>query len=98
MCYAAYTKGTTALLGAILSAAEGLGVRTELEQQWDAVREKLFLYREKRIHPLKDDKILTNWNGLMIGAFALGARILDDSKYAEFKWLFLLSQRQISDE
>jgi 3-hydroxyisobutyrate dehydrogenase-like beta-hydroxyacid dehydrogenase len=34
MCYAAYTKGTAALLCAILGAAEGLGVRKELENQW----------------------------------------------------------------
>jgi len=35
MCYAAYTKGTTALLAAILATAESLGVRDELYQQWD---------------------------------------------------------------
>ena len=35
MCYAAYTKGTTALLAAILATAESLGVRGELYQQWD---------------------------------------------------------------
>jgi 3-hydroxyisobutyrate dehydrogenase-like beta-hydroxyacid dehydrogenase len=34
MCYAAYTKGSTALLCAVLGAAEGLGVRGELESQW----------------------------------------------------------------
>lgn len=34
MCYAAYTKGTTALLAGILGAAEGLGVREELESEW----------------------------------------------------------------
>lgn len=34
MCYAAYTKGTMALLGAILATAETLGVREELEHQW----------------------------------------------------------------
>lgn len=34
MCFAAYTKGTTALLCAILAAAEGLNVRQELAQQW----------------------------------------------------------------
>lgn len=34
MCYAAYTKGTTALLCAILGAAEGWGVREELEGRW----------------------------------------------------------------
>ena len=35
VCYAAYSKGTTALLSAILAAAESLGVREELFQQWD---------------------------------------------------------------
>jgi 3-hydroxyisobutyrate dehydrogenase-like beta-hydroxyacid dehydrogenase len=34
MCYAAYTKGTTALLCAILATSEALGVRAELETQW----------------------------------------------------------------
>jgi len=34
MCYAAYTKGTTALLCAILGAAEQLGVRENLYGQW----------------------------------------------------------------
>ena len=34
MCYAAYSKGTTALLTAILATAESLGVRDELYQQW----------------------------------------------------------------
>jgi len=36
MCYAAYSKGSTALLAAILAAAESLGVRTELQQRWSA--------------------------------------------------------------
>lgn len=35
MCYAAYSKGTTALLTSILATAESLGVRDELYQQWD---------------------------------------------------------------
>jgi 3-hydroxyisobutyrate dehydrogenase-like beta-hydroxyacid dehydrogenase len=35
MCYAAYTKGTTALLTAILALAEVNGVRTELSAQWE---------------------------------------------------------------
>ena len=34
MCYAANTKGTTALLCAVVAAAERLGVRKELEEQW----------------------------------------------------------------
>ena len=34
MCFSAYTKGTGALLCAILAAAEKLGVRSDLERQW----------------------------------------------------------------
>ncbi|TVR53401.1 MAG: NAD(P)-dependent oxidoreductase [Spirochaetaceae bacterium] len=34
MCFAAYTKGTTALLSAILATAENLGVRDDLYRQW----------------------------------------------------------------
>lgn len=34
MCYAAYTKGTSALLCAIMATAEALGVREDLETQW----------------------------------------------------------------
>ena len=46
-------------------------------------REKLFTVREKRIHPHKDDKILTDWNGLMIAALAKGAQVFDEPGYAE---------------
>src|SRR5215216_1323967 len=35
MCYAAYTKGTTALLSAVLATADSLDVREELYRQWE---------------------------------------------------------------
>ena len=44
-------------------------------------RQKLFNVREKRIHPLKDDKILTDWNGLMIAALSQGGQVLGDEAY-----------------
>jgi len=47
----------------------------------EACRQKLFKNREKRIHPFKDDKILTSWNGLMIAAMAMGGRVLGNSIY-----------------
>lgn len=47
----------------------------------ETCRQKLFEYREKRIHPYKDDKILTSWNGLMVGALAIGGRILNEANY-----------------
>lgn len=34
MCFAAYSKGTTALLAGILAAAESMGVRPALQTQW----------------------------------------------------------------
>ena len=49
----------------------------------ESAREKLFNVREKRIHPLKDDKILTDWNGLMIAALAKAAIVLDEPVYLD---------------
>ena len=44
---------------------------------------RLFDIRKKRVHPLKDDKILTSWNGLMIAALAKGYQALGDEPLAE---------------
>lgn len=55
----------------------------ELVEDLEKARVKLFERREKRIHPLKDDKILTDWNGLMIAAFAMGGRVLKSEKYTQ---------------
>ena len=47
------------------------------------IRKKLFDVREKRVHPHKDDKILTDWNGLMTAALARGAQVFNEPVYAE---------------
>ncbi|HEX3027729.1 MAG TPA: thioredoxin domain-containing protein, partial [Clostridia bacterium] len=63
-------------------------------------REKLFNYRNERIHPYKDDKILTSWNGLMIAALAIGSRITGKTSYAvaaEKALSFILSKLVRSD-
>ena len=56
----------------------------DVRRRIEASRQALFTYREQRIHPSKDDKILTSWNGLMIVAMAKAARALgrDDYRYA----------------
>ncbi|MBI2472502.1 MAG: thioredoxin domain-containing protein [Planctomycetes bacterium] len=54
----------------------------ELQELLTKAKTKLFAVREKRIHPHKDDKILTAWNGLMIAALAKGAQTLNEPKYA----------------
>jgi uncharacterized protein YyaL (SSP411 family) len=64
----------------------------ELAGRMSLARQRLFDYREARIHPLKDDKILTDWNGLMIAVLAMGARALDNALYtqaAERAWGFV---------
>ncbi len=53
----------------------------DLRQAMEAARIKLWEVREKRIHPLKDDKILTDWNGLMIAALARGGVVLGEQRY-----------------
>jgi uncharacterized protein YyaL (SSP411 family) len=44
---------------------------------------KLLEIRSTRPRPLRDDKVLAAWNGLMISAFAKGAQILDEPRYAQ---------------
>ncbi len=62
--------------------AEDLKMSPEkLQKRLKGIRQKLFAEREKRVHPYKDDKILTDWNGLMIAALAQGARVLDEPRY-----------------
>ncbi len=56
---------------------------TNGSNDFESAREKLFNIREKRIHPLKDDKILTDWNGLMIAALAKAAIVLDEPVYLD---------------
>jgi uncharacterized protein YyaL (SSP411 family) len=55
----------------------------DVQNNLEAIQQKLFARREKRVHPMKDDKILTDWNGLMIAAFAKGAQAFDEPEYAE---------------
>jgi uncharacterized protein YyaL (SSP411 family) len=60
----------------------GLIDETE-RKQIEESRAILFNHREKRIHPHKDDKVLTGWNGMMISALAIGARVLNDANYLQ---------------
>ncbi len=46
-------------------------------QRLESARAKLCAAREQRVRPGRDEKILSAWNGLMIGAMARAARILD---------------------
>lgn len=52
-----------------------------LNDRLAAAREKLFGTRQKRVHPEKDDKMLTSWNALMIQALAKAGRKLHNEHY-----------------
>ena len=65
----------------------------EAEKRLEAARAKLLEVRSRRMRPHKDDKVVTAWNGLMISAFARGARVLGDpalaaraTRAADFIW------------
>ncbi len=47
----------------------------------EAARAKLFTHREKRVHPYKDDKVLTDWNGLFIAALAKAGGAFNNKDY-----------------
>ena len=50
----------------------------DCRQQLQSAREKLFAAREPRIHPGRDEKILTSWNALMIEGMAHAGRVFGE--------------------
>ena len=46
-----------------------------------SAKEKMFAVRIKRVRPHLDDKILSSWNGLMLGAVARAHAVLGDETY-----------------
>ena len=58
---------------------------TELfKEKINHINSTLFEVREARVHPQKDDKILTDWNGMMISALARSAKIFNDDTYGNY--------------
>ena len=62
---------------------ESLELSEQNEEKISLIRQKLFSKRNERIRPYKDDKILTDWNGLMIASLAKAARILKYNHFLE---------------
>jgi uncharacterized protein YyaL (SSP411 family)/aryl-alcohol dehydrogenase-like predicted oxidoreductase len=70
--------------GSAAEVAAATGRRPEeLEQLLRRCRARVYEARRRRIPPGLDDKILTAWNGLMIGAMAEGYRVLGDRRHLE---------------
>jgi uncharacterized protein len=56
---------------------------TDLSTVIDESREMLYQARKQRPEPLRDEKILTSWNALMISAFARAGLIFENPGYVD---------------
>ncbi len=66
-----------------------------VEQSLARSRQILFQARKQRVHPARDEKILTGWNGMMLRAFVAGAAVFAEPGYlatAETNATFLLNR------
>ena len=60
---------------------EEFGVDDRFREKLAKARKALLSRRSRRERPLRDDKVLTSWNGLMISALSLAGRVLDKPEY-----------------
>ncbi|MDP4193181.1 MAG: thioredoxin domain-containing protein [Bacteroidota bacterium] len=74
-------------------AGKRVNVPETKRRELSAIKKKMYKEREKRIHPALDNKILTNWNALMLYSFAIAYGITSRERYynaaitnAEFLW------------
>ena len=67
----------------ILNRLKHIPRSMEDEQRLTPSREKLLSLREKRVRPGLDDKILADWNGLMIAALVNAGLALDEPLWLE---------------
>ncbi|MDK1032883.1 MAG: thioredoxin domain-containing protein, partial [Planctomycetia bacterium] len=76
--------------------ARGEGIKPgEFAARLERMRGKLLAARAKRVPPGKDDKVLADWNGLMISALARGYQVLGEERYragAERAATFILAK------
>lgn len=63
---------------------ETLGIsELELYKKLNRAKKKVFEYRQQRIHPGLDDKILASWNGMMLKGFSDAYRVFDDPDFVK---------------
>ncbi|MDJ0831890.1 MAG: DUF255 domain-containing protein [Gammaproteobacteria bacterium] len=56
---------------------------SELNKRLDPILQQLYRAREQRVHPLRDEKIITAWNGMMISTLAEAGMLLDEPRYTD---------------
>jgi uncharacterized protein YyaL (SSP411 family) len=65
-------------------AARAAGLsEAQLLERMESVRRRLFDARASRVRPHLDDKVLTDWNGMMIAALARSGRVLGRADHIE---------------
>src|SRR4029078_3330461 len=67
----------------ILNRLKGLPRSKEIDDKLAMLRQQLFMLREKRIRPGLDDKVLADWNGLMIAALANAGAMTGEPAWIE---------------
>ncbi len=68
----------------VAQAGEKLGIPVdEVERRLASSRSLLFAVRAGRPRPHLDDKVLTAWNGMMVGALARASQILAEPRYLD---------------
>ena len=77
-------KNILHLSSPVLQLSKSLNLsEEELSHKVTQMKAKLFAHRRKRIPPIRDEKILTSWNGLSISAFVSGYKVSGQEKYLD---------------
>jgi uncharacterized protein YyaL (SSP411 family) len=77
-------KNIVHLPKSVSTVAKEKGLKAEkLAEQLTSMRNKLLTNRQKREPPHKDDKVITSWNGLMIGALARAGQVFEDPAFTD---------------
>lgn len=77
-------QNVLAVFGSLNETADKFGISEEdLVKELEFGRKILYEARVKRPKPQLDDKIISAWNGMMIGAFAQAACVLEDETYSQ---------------
>lgn len=88
------------ILNLIERNIEEIEKNKELKDRLRTLSDKLYEVREQRVHPYKDDKILTSWNGLMIAAMAMAGKVFDNVEYLDsaVKAVKFIEEQLFNDE
>ena len=65
-----------------VAAGEQLPV-AQVYQRIEKLKQQLYQHREQRIHPLRDEKVITAWSAMMTTAMTQGAVALSDKRYLQ---------------